>query len=76
MKLHVAVGSKMTREAWQVVSYKLLDLVGASMKPHARVHVQDFIKLAGRAWSDLEQRAAGENPNAVPPGAPIDESEA
>lgn len=74
MKLHVAVGSKMTREAWQTVSYKLLDLLGSSMGPHSRVHVQDFIKLAGRAWPDLEQRAADENAGALPPDAPVDES--
>ncbi len=72
MKLHVAVGSKMTREAWETVSYKLLDLVGGDLKPHTRVHVQDFIKLAGRAWPDLEQRAVDENPGATPPPAPVD----
>jgi len=64
----------MTREAWQTVSYKLLDLTGTYLAPHARVHVQDFIKLAGRAWPDLEQRAADENPGAAAPPAPIDES--
>jgi len=64
----------MTREAWQTVSYKLLDLLGSNLGPNGRVHVQDFIKLAGRAWPDLEQRAADENPGAAPPRAPIDES--
>ncbi len=72
MKLRVAVGSKMTREAWQTVSYKLLDLLGSNLDPNGRVHVQDFIKLAGRAWSDLEQRAVDEDPSATAPPAPIE----
>jgi hypothetical protein len=74
MKLSVAVGSKMTREAWQTVSYKLLDLLGSNLGPNGRVYVQDFIRLAGRAWPDLEQRATDENPGAGAPPAPVHES--
>jgi hypothetical protein len=72
MKVQVAVGAKMSREAWETVTYKLLDLVGSNLTSREREAAQTFIRYGGRAWSDLEQRAAAENPGALPPGAPTD----
>jgi len=70
MRLSVAVGGKMTREAWATVSWKLLDLVNATLSPKERAAVVRYIDVCGRAWPDLEQRATAEAPGQQPPPAP------
>lgn len=72
MKVSVAVGAQMSREAWETVTVKLLDLVGGGMDGRDRDAVSRFISRSVRAWPDLEQRARAENPDAAAPAAPID----
>ncbi len=72
MKLHVAVGAKMSREAWETVTLKLLDLVGGGLDRVTVEHVRRFIDRGVRAWPDLEQRATRDNPDVDAPIAPLE----
>lgn len=70
MKLKVAVGGKMTREAWATVSIKLLDLIGGTLTEPERRAVHKYLETSRRAWDDLEQQAAAQAPGQDAPPAP------
>lgn len=70
VRLKVAVGGKMTREAWATVSWKLLDLLGGVLDARDRKAVEKYITTAGRAWADLEQQATDQAPGQDAPPAP------